>query len=87
MFLIRPGGLDIFDSHFNGINMLRASRYMMVTGNEIQAFMVRVRKYILRISYSHFAQFSYRLDNMSLEEYITIKMSFSEPCTNLFIMT
>ena len=81
----RLGGLDIFDSYFNGRNMYKALRYWEASEEEISRFLKRVEKYVFRINYTHFRQFSKLLDFLSLKEYAAIKKRYNAPITNLMI--
>ena len=81
----RSGGLDIFDSYFNGRNMYRALHYWKTSETDIIKFLKRVEKYLYRINYDHFQQFSKRLETLSFHEYAAFKRRYNAPITNLMI--
>lgn len=81
----RHGGLDIFDSYFNGRNMYKALYNSEASGEEIDRFMKRVEKYSFRMNYTHFRQFSKTLDFLSFNEYVDIKRRYNAPIANLMI--
>ena len=77
--------MDIFDSYFNGRNMYRMLRYHEASEENIGKFMIRVKKYVSRINYTHFRQFSKRLELLSFQEYAAIKRRYNAPLINLMI--